>query len=249
MLTGSGGGDVKTQERNAASAHRGVAGAAPGGDRLPAAPRERKPALAALAALLVLLGALGTTLLVMRAGDREDAVAITKRVPQGQAVPQSAIKSVTVAKDSGVNYVPWDQRKTLTKYRASADLVPGSLLVGDALSEDKGLGGNKVVVGLSLKANQYPSSLRDGDTVAAYRSAGTSGSSSNKPSGSGASGEGAPIAEDVKVQSVGGGGDSQEFSGDRPVSVVVSKDQAQQLTSAASNDEVSLVITPSGSGS
>lgn len=235
---------MKTQERGAVGANRDVTGAAPGGDRLPSAPRERKPALAALAVLLVLLGALGTTLLVMRAGDREEAVAITKRVPAGQKVPQSAIKSVMVAEDSGVQYVPWDQRGALHKYRASADLVPGTVLVGGMLSEGRGLHSGQVVVGLSLKAGQYPPGLRAGDTVSAYR-ASSSGSAAKTDSSQSGGGDD-PIAASATVQSVGGG--SQQFSGDRPVSVVVGRSEAQALTSAASNNEVSLVITTGSHG-
>lgn len=242
MLTGSGGGDVKTQERNAADVHRGVAGGAPGGDRLPSAPRERKPALAALAVLLVLLGALGTTLLVMRAGDRVEAVAITQRVPKGQPVPQSAIKSVMVAEDSDVQYVTWDKRTQLSKYRAATDLVPGTVMVGGMLSESKGLNAGKVVVGLSLKAGQYPSGLHAGDSVAAYRTGTTGSTSSTAPGGK------EPLTNDATVQSVDGGGEGASVSGAKAVSVVVSESEAQALASAASNNEVSLVITP-GTGS
>ncbi|MGW8380241.1 hypothetical protein [Streptomyces sp. ODS28] len=231
---------MKTQERNAAGANRGVAGGSPGGERLPTASRERKPALAALAVLLVLLGALGTTLLVMRAGDREEAIVITKQVPRGQPVPESAIKSVMVAKDEGVNYVRWDQRSQLTKFRAATDLLPGTVMVGGMLSEDRGLNRGQVVVGLSLKAGQYPAGLRAGDSVAAYRSS-TTGSS-------GASaGAKEPITDSATVQSVSGGGEGVGASGTKTVSVVVNESAAPDLASA-SNGGVSLVITPGSGG-
>src|SRR6185312_7954984 len=67
---------------------------APGGRRMPSAPRERKPALAALAVLLVALGAVA-------------AVEITQQVGQGQRIPASAIKEVEIASNSGINYVAW----------------------------------------------------------------------------------------------------------------------------------------------
>lgn len=244
---------MKTQERAAASVNRGVAGMAPGGDRLPSAPRERKPALAALAALLVLLGALGATVLVMRAGDRMEAVAITQDVPQGQRVPDSAIKSVLVAEDSNVKYVPWEQRGLLkTKYWADTKIVKGSVLVGDMLTEEKGVGAGKVVVGLSLKSGQYPPGLQAGDSVSAYRVGDEASENGGRP-GSGNSGAGAtePVLTDsAEVQSVKKGNDDSSYSGDLPVSIVVSQTEAGDLTSAASNGEVSLVVNPSsGSGS
>ncbi|MGY1435841.1 hypothetical protein [Streptomyces reniochalinae] len=246
---------MKTQERGAAGGGRTAALPAPGGDRLPSAPRERKPALAALAVLLVLLGALGATVLVMRAGDRVEAVALTKRVPRGQPVPHSAIKSVMVAEDSDIEYVRWEQRGLLTKYRTATDLVDGTVLVGSMLTKDKGLEPGKAVVGLSLKSGQYPPRLEEGDTVSAYRvgrsasSGGDGGSDDETGSGSGGrSGGSAALAEGVRVQSISkDGGDSVASSGNLPVSVVVDKSDVAQLTAAASNGEVSLVLD-SGSG-
>ncbi|MGI5352511.1 hypothetical protein ACQEU8_30625 [Streptomyces sp. CA-250714] len=246
---------MKTQERSSAGVGRGAALTAPAGDRLPSPPRERKPALAALAVLLVLLGALGATVLVMRAGDRVEAVALTKRVPQGQPIPDSAIKSVMVAEDSDIKYVRWDQRGLLKKYRSAADLVDGTVLVGSMLTKDKGLGPGKAVVGLSLKSGQYPPRLREGDTVSAYRvgretSSGSSGGSddaSGDTSGRNRGSGNAAIVEGAKVQSVrSGSDDSLASSGSLPVSVVVDKADAAELTAAASNGEVSLVLDSDG---
>ena len=55
---------------------------APGGRRMPSAPRERKPALAAVAILLVALGAASAGYLVLNAGHRVGAVEITQDVGQ-----------------------------------------------------------------------------------------------------------------------------------------------------------------------
>ncbi|MBQ0862989.1 hypothetical protein ACH4RA_13865 [Streptomyces smyrnaeus] len=247
---------MKTQERSSAGVGRGAALTAPAGDRLPSPPRERKPALAALAVLLILLGALGATVLVMRAGDRVEAIALTKRVPQGQPIPDSAIKSVLVAEDSDIKYVRWEQRGLLKKYRSAADLVDGTVLVGSMLTKEKGLGPGKAVVGLSLKSGQYPPRLKEGDTVTAYRvgresSAGGDdgsgdGSSGGSERGSGSTGN-ATIAEGAKVQSIkSGSDDSLASSGNLPVSVVVDKSDAAVLTAAASNGEVSLVLDSDG---
>ncbi|WP_326690222.1 MULTISPECIES: hypothetical protein [unclassified Streptomyces] len=244
---------MRTQERSAAGANRPAAIAAPTGDRLPSAPRERKPALAALAVLLVLLGALGATVLVMRAGDRVEAVALTQRVPQGQPVPDSAIKSVMVAEDSDVKYVRWEQRGLLKKYRSATDLVDGTVLVGSMLTKEKGLARGKAVVGLSLKNGQYPPRLEEGDTVSAYRvgnreapSGGGSDDDQGGTGGSGGSGDGssadAVLAESARVQTIKKESGGTGYSGDLPVSIVVDKADVAELTAAASNGEVSLVL-------
>src|SRR5688500_13092246 len=65
---------------------------ASGGQRLPAAPRERKPALAALAVLLILGGALTSAYLVMASGQRVAAIRIAQPVAAGQRIPLGALE-------------------------------------------------------------------------------------------------------------------------------------------------------------
>ncbi|WP_405743787.1 hypothetical protein OG422_18670 [Streptomyces sp. NBC_01525] len=234
----------------------GGPGGTSAGERLPVTPRERKPALAALAVLLILAGALGSTLLVLRAGERVEAIKVTQRVPAGEPVPESAIASVMVAKDSDVPYVEWSQRGLLGTYRAATDLVEDSVLVGPMLTEQQGPKAHQVVVGLSLKSGQYPDGLRAGDTVAAYR-AGTDGARSSS-GGSGAddggAGDGDPLLVDrAKVQRAGAGAGAGSDGdgaggGDLPVSLVVEQTSAPRLTQAAAAGEVTLVLVPAHRG-
>lgn len=234
---------MRTQERAVGAAGRPPAGMVSPGDRLPSAPRERKPALAALAVLLILVGALGTTVLVMRAGDRVEAVMVTERVPAGTAVPESAIKPVMVAEDAAVDYVLWEQRGLLkSKYRAGTDLVEGAVLTGGMLTTDSGLNKGQRVVGLSLKRGQFPGQLKEGDTVAAYRV--------DTEAGGGAGGEG-PAGGDVvlaakaKVRSLERPSDGS-MSSQLPASLLVKENEAAALTKAASDEAVALVIVPAG---
>src|ERR1700678_2033634 len=88
-------GDVTAGSTEAMSSDRGTiprgaeaggawpAPTAPAGRRLPSAPRERKPALAALAVVLVVGGALLAALLVVGAGHKTGAIEITQTVGQG----------------------------------------------------------------------------------------------------------------------------------------------------------------------
>ncbi len=239
---------VKIQERTGAGSGRGTAPGQPAGQRLPSAPRERKPALAALAVLLILVGALGATVLVLRAGDRIEVVKITEKVSAGKPIPPSAIESVMVAEDSGIDYVKWEQRNALSNYRAAADLTKGSLLVGSMLTDKKGLPEGKVVVGLSLKDGQYPRGLKPGDVVAAYRvgdAKGGSGGSSRDGGESG--GNDALLVRSATVDTVTGTNDGIG-GGDLPVAVVVNQDEAPALTQAAANGAVSVVRLSTSSG-
>ncbi|WP_244809221.1 hypothetical protein [Streptomyces sp. So13.3] len=223
----------------------------PTGERLPVAPRERKPALAALAVLLILVGALGATVLVMRAGDRISAIEITEAVPAGEVIPASAIREVMVADGSDIKYVPWSDKGLLAKYWAATDLVKGSVLVGAMLSsEDNQLKAGKAIIGLSLKGGQFPEGLKVGDTVAVYRvgndaaksTAGNSGNSGNSGGGN------TLLSNNAKVKSAPtSGGDALGSSG-TAYSIVVDQSDAGPLTLAASAGEVSLVLVPASKG-
>ncbi|WP_431043794.1 hypothetical protein ACQUSR_19145 [Streptomyces sp. P1-3] len=240
---------MKIQERTGAAHGRGSQAPAQGvGERLPSAPRERKPALAALAVLLILVGALGATVLVLRAGDRIEVVKITEDVTAGKKIPESAMESVLVAEDSGIKYVKWDQRDAIAKYRATKDIVAGSLLVAPMLTSDaNGLPDGKVLVGLSLKAGQYPSDLEAGDTVTAFRvsDADNKGSSNGSSGASGGSsgGSNTVLAQAVKVHKIDrSSGDIG--STDLPVSVLAEQSQAPGLVQAAAAGEVAIVKVP-----
>jgi hypothetical protein len=257
---------LKTKERTGAGAgaHRSGAAAGQGqaqgaGERLPVAPRERKPALAALAVLLILVGALGATVLVLRAGNKVQAIKITSMVAQGQSLTSSSFTEVDVASGTGVNYVPWSQRGELGSFRAATNLVPGTVLVGEMLTQRSGLASGKVLVGLSLKEGQYPSGLKAGDTVAAYLvstngitdsgtgSAAASGSGKASSSGTGNTGGGNLLTASATVQSATAATDSSGMSsGNLPVTLVVNQDDAPALTQAASAGQVALVLVPSG---
>ncbi|WP_405088712.1 hypothetical protein [Microbispora sp. NBC_01389] len=146
-----------------AAARPGLSG--PASRKLPVPPRERKPALAALAVLLILGGALATTLLVMRSGDRVSAVQVTQQVGAGQLIPASALREVQIA-DTGIDYVAYRYKEEVAKTYAAVTLLPGTLLTQQmtAKSTDQ-VGPAKAKVGLSLKAGQMPTDLRWSEIV------------------------------------------------------------------------------------
>ncbi|MCI3932346.1 hypothetical protein [Streptomyces sp. AN091965] len=238
---------MKIQERTGAGGNRtGVSAQAGVGERLPTAPRERKPALAALAVLLILVGALGATVLVLRAGDRIEVVKVTKEIPAGESPKEGVnISPVLVAEDTGIKYVKWSQRKTLEDYKAKSTIPAGSVAVGQMFAVDGGVPSGKSTVGLSLKEGQYPSTLKQGDTVAAYRVA--AGGSGGKGAERGAGGS-TPIVADARVNTVASKNDSTISTGNLSVTLLVDADDAASLTAAASAGEVSLVVVPGRAG-
>ncbi|WP_233580537.1 hypothetical protein [Streptomyces triticirhizae] len=233
---------MRTEDRVTTAAKKSIAVGPVAGDRLPAPPRERKPALAALAALLVLIGALGATVLVMRAGDRVEAIRITERVPMGQRIPESAMESVLVAEDDAVSYVRWEQRQTVMEsLRPTTDLVAGTVLVGEMLTGEPTLPEGEVMVGVSLQPGQFPSGLEAGDTVAAYW-VGDDGPAGNaeqedaqQPSQDTLLTDSAQV---VAIHGDGGGSGNSTL----PVTLRVDEAVVAELTRAAAAGDVSLVV-------
>ncbi|MGI5437097.1 hypothetical protein ACQEV4_06430 [Streptomyces shenzhenensis] len=240
---------MKIQERTGAGANRAAAPVQPPvGDRLPTPPRERKPALAALAVLLILLGALGATTLVLRAGDRIEVVKVTQEIPAGGSVTDSNVTSVMVAEDSEIHYVRWEQVDSLKKLKAKSTIPGGVVAVGEMFGDENGPAAGKATVGLSLKAGQYPARLAVGDTVAAYRVGGNSGSSGSGSADSSAAGSSSSmIVDQARVTFVPdkkGDSESLVSSTSLAVTLAVDGDKAAALAQAASAGEVALVRVP-----
>ena len=211
----------------------------PAAVRAPSAPRDRKPALAALGLLLVLVGALASVYLQQRAGDRVGVAEISRRIPQGQPVLPADLTEVMVAVDSGIDYVTWSQVQhgALSQYTATTDLLPGTLLVGPMLSGSVPLPQGQEVVPLALKDGNFPVGIQVGDTVSVYYV-------SNKNSD--ATGQQyltdgfttAPIVAAVRVYDIG----TVNPSGSLDISLVLSQQSASAVVQAASGGNLVLVF-------
>ncbi|MEU9633529.1 hypothetical protein AB0D80_03970 [Streptomyces tendae] len=237
---------MKIQERTGAGAGRSAAPAQPSvGDRLPSPPRERKPALAALAVLLILLGALGATMLVLRAGDRVEAIQVTADIKPGESITKDNIKVVMVNDDSGADFVPWDQREGLMKLQAKSTIYDGTVVVGQMFADKSGMEEGKATVGVSLKEGQYPKGLGSGDNVAVYRVGNkTSGGGQDGGASGSAGADNSLLVERAVVESAGASSSDSITSTNLPVTLTVDAADVPALTQAASAGEVAVVLIP-----
>jgi hypothetical protein len=219
---------------------------------MPSAPRERKPALAALAVLLVALGAVVAGYLVINAGHRVGAVEITQQVGQGQRIPASAIKEVEIASNSGINYVAWQYANRVAGVYAAVQIPAGTLLTSAMTTATNNLAAGKVQVGLSLKPGQAPGNLLIGQTVEAFGVGTGSGCGATSAGGGGTggtgggngTGPGVPITTGV-IASVFG---STATNGSTAaVTLAVPDADAGVLACYASAGDVAIALTP-GSG-
>ena len=222
---------------------------APGGRRMPSAPRERKPALAALAVLLVALGAIAAGYLVINAGHRVGAVEITQEVGQGQRIPASAIKEVEIASNTGINYVAWQYANRVAGVYAAVQIPAGTLLTPAMTTATNNLAAGKVQVGLSLKPGQAPADLLIGQAVEAF-GVGTGSGCTGGTGGAGgggtgnAAGPGVPITTGT-IASVTGSTASNGSTA--AVTLAVPSADAGILACYASAGDVAIALTP-GSG-
>ncbi|MGV9502010.1 hypothetical protein ACWDQ0_27385 [Streptomyces sp. NPDC003642] len=240
---------MKIQERTGAGAGRSAAPAQPSvGDRLPTPPRERKPALAALAVLLILVGALGATMLVLQAGDRIEVVKVTNEVQAGDSLKDSDVTSVMVARDDNIHYVEWSDLETIKTYKAKSTIYPGTVAVGEMFAKKASLPAGKASVGLALKEGHYPSDIKAGDVVSAYRVGTTGGSGSNNSgSNSGAGGTssaGGALVDGARVNTVAEDDDATVSTGNLSLTLLVDQADAPALASAAAAGEVAIVHVP-----
>ena len=204
---------------------------APASRRLPVPPRERKPALAALAVLLILGGALATTLLTMRAGDRVSAIRITRQIAAGQPIALAAMEEVQVAR-TGVEYVPWRLRDQVAKTYAKVPLVPGTLLIrGMTTSASEELGPGKAIVGLALKAGQMPADLAEGDRVQVIHVPARNDGASRV------------LVQNALVHSIGTSG----RGGGGLVSIIVDTADSPTVAQHSSSGEIALAVLPGAS--
>ena len=219
---------------------------------MPSAPRERKPALAALAVLLVALGAVAAGYLVINAGHRVGAVEITQQVGQGQRIPASAIKEVEIASNSGINYVAWQYANRVAGIYAAVQIPAGTLLTSAMTSATNNLAAGKVQVGLSLKPGQAPANLLIGQSVEAFgvgtgsgcgAAAGGGAGGTGGGNGSG-SGSGSAITTGVIASVVGSTASNGSTAA---VTLAVPDADAGVLACYASAGDVAIALTP-GSG-
>ncbi|MEV2234979.1 SAF domain-containing protein [Streptomyces phaeochromogenes] len=199
-----------------------------------------------LLVLVTLLGALGGAVVVARAGDRVDVLAVTRNVPVGQKVTAQDMKVVSFADDPGLSPIPAGQRASVVGRLAAVDLHPGELLTRSQLSARGGLGDTEQVVGVELKRGFVPrDELRPGDKVAAVVLPAQGADTGSGSTGSGAAGSSVPETVKATVKSVG----TPDSTGALVVNLVVAPADGPLLATKAAAKQVALVRQPRQSGS
>jgi hypothetical protein len=211
---------------------------APAGRRLPSAPRERKPALAALAVVLVVGGALLAALLVIDAGHKTGAIEITQPVGQGEKIPLSAMQEVQVTSGGGLDYVPWNQASQVANTYAATTLPAGTLLTAPMTTSSNNVANGMTEIGLALKDGELPDGLQVGDHVDIFATSDSSGRCPRPVNN--------VLSTNAVVMAIGNPSTASNGNAD-DVQVAVNPSDAGSVSCNAANNNVSVGIVQ-GSG-
>lgn len=198
--------------------------------RLPSAPRERRPLLAALAVLLIVGGALLAGLLAMRLDQRVQMLAAKDTIKAGQVINKEDLVSASVASDL-TTLVRADQIDQVVGRTARVEISKGQLLDTSQLATNPVPSGDLQVVGVSANAGRFPAGgLQPGDKVDIV----DIGSQNI-------------IVSDAQVLAAKpSSGTSEDWTSGAVISVLVDKKGAAKLASASANGTIAVVLTASG---
>ena len=225
-----------TSLKTGSTAGRGGSGTAPGRGRLPAASRDRRPALAALAALLILVGALGSALVAFRSGSRVDVLVARQDIQMGQVITPEDLSVARVAADGGSTIDSAAIDNFLGTY-ARGPIPQGTLLNNQmflAVSEVVPKGAQEVgfVVDIGRRTTERP---EPGDVVSLIFVSGSGG----QPVGNLSPGD--VVVEAARVTEVGTGGGS----GTTSISVLLRDDDAGTVADLGSANSLAVTVLPS----
>ncbi|RLV47863.1 hypothetical protein D9V37_17245 [Nocardioides mangrovicus] len=204
--------------------------------RLPAARRDRRPALAALAVLLILLGALGSALIAFRSGDRVSVLVAAQNIEVGQKVEASDFREVKVAGDTAT-LVRTTALSAVSGGRALVGVPRGAFITRTMFSKGQILPAGAEEVGVVVSSAKRPGTVPSpGDVVRLYfvtSSQSSTAASSYNPGDS--------VVDAARVVGVHSGG----ASGSANVTVVVKRSDAGAVAALSANGNVAMTVLPS----
>ncbi|MGH9117565.1 MAG: SAF domain-containing protein [Acidimicrobiales bacterium] len=197
--------------------------------------RQRRWSLALLAVLLTVGSALAFVVLWMNAGERKPVLAMANDVTAGQTIEASDLVVVRVSTEAGVTPIPASERGDVIGQVASVDLLAGSLLVENAIGENRGLEAGSALIAVPVPVQELPSpDLEAGDRVIVYRT--STGLLEEEGASAQEIGEG-------RVSSVEAGDSSQDTVS---VSLAVDQGLVSDIAASIQADQIYLALIPSG---
>lgn len=224
-----------TTDRVRQRAARGIGRAASAGSqaRLPAPPRQRRPAMAALAVLLIVGGALVAGLLAVRMDSREPVLSVRADIPAGTQIEAADLREVQVASE-GLDLIPAAQSAEVVGTYARSRILAGQLLDVRMLTRESPVtaDGEHAIVSVVLTPGLAPDTeVTDGDVVMVIRAATEAGNE-----------RGEAITEAYVLERTRASRD--DFGGGTAGSLVllVPVEAAEAVVDAAGNDRAGIAV-------
>jgi hypothetical protein len=221
------------KDRRRAREDRGLkpAGGAARTDRLPPAPRERRPLLAAFAVLLIVGGAAAAGLLAVRSDTRVPVLVAARTIAVGQQITSADVATTPVASE-GLLLIPASQEDLVVGQFANITVTEGQLLDTTMLTGTRTLQDGKVAVGASLATGRMPASgLAAGDIVQLVQVA---------------EGEGTVLVQDALVSSAASPDAATSGSSSTTVTFIVDRGDGARIAGVASEGQLAAVLVTRG---
>ncbi len=177
------------------------------------------------------------------AGQRSDVLAVARPVPAGTQLQPEDLNVVRISEDSSLRPVPASQQGNVVGQTAAVTLMPGTLLTQGQLHKDPGLAAGKVVIGLSLKPGQAPTTLQQGAQVMVLATGSAASLVATSPGAASIGGQdprGTVLVRQATVVAV-----SEERSSDNlTASLLVNENAAPVIAGAAAVGQVTIASHP-----
>ena len=204
--------------------------------------RRRNLAWLLLGILLVAGCALAFAVTSLRVSARQPVLALARDVPAGHVLQSGDLTVVNVAADSSLALIPSSSQSTVLGQSVAVPLAVGSLLTRAELGADVMPPSGSAVVGVALKAGQYPPELAPGDHVLIVTAGGAATAGGVRGS------EAAAVAQPILAVVVGVQSAPVDGSAAAVVSLQVPEAPAASIAVASSNGAISLVLVSAQGG-
>ena len=200
-------------------------------------PRRRRGLWVAGVALVATSG-VAAAVLVGRAGNRVEVLAVARAVPVGQMISEADMAVARVAADPALHPVPVSRRAEIVGRPAAVELRPGTLLTDQEVTDAVIPAAGEQVVGVAARPGQLPArGVQPGNRVLVVPVPGDpirGGTPTTEDAG--------PVGEPVpaRVVQVGPG----DADGAVTVDLVVGQTVGPRLAALASTGRVALVLQP-----
>jgi hypothetical protein len=200
--------------------------------------RSRNLAGALLGALLIVGCAAAVALYAANVGHRHAVLVVARPVKAGTAIRDADLGEARISNDPSIHTVAAGDRARVVGRVTAVNLIPGTLLSPGQLATGPRVDPGSAVVGLALKAGQFPAGLRPVDNVTLVR---TTAPSDTSPS---SATNGSVLADRAQIFSVDQAADGQTTI----VSVIVPSALAPTVASASARAEISVVLLGGAGG-